>query len=94
LAVVGVDKGSVKSEDASFSQFVKPRNPIPPFITELISITNDNVSTAESFPAIGDAFIQYMQQHTDEYDKDAPINHIILAQCKCIRYTFPPSSNV
>jgi DNA polymerase III epsilon subunit-like protein len=76
--VVVLDKGSVKIEDASFSQFVKPRNPIQPFITELTSITNNNVSTAESFPAVGDAFIQYMPQHADEYDKDTPINHIIL----------------
>jgi DNA polymerase III epsilon subunit-like protein len=78
LAAVVLDKGGVGIEDASFSQFVKPRNPIPPFITELTSITNGNISTAESFPAVGDAFVQYMQQHADEYDKDAPINHIIL----------------
>jgi hypothetical protein len=35
LAVVVLDKGGVKIADASFSQFVKPRNPMPPFITEL-----------------------------------------------------------
>jgi DNA polymerase III epsilon subunit-like protein len=52
-----LDKGSVKIEDASFSQFVKPRNPIPPFITKPTSITNNSVSTAKSFPAVGDAFI-------------------------------------
>jgi DNA polymerase III epsilon subunit-like protein len=45
LAAVVLDKSSVEIEDACFSQFVKPSNPIPPFITKLNSITNDNVDT-------------------------------------------------
>jgi DNA polymerase III epsilon subunit-like protein len=61
LTAAVLDKGGVEIEDASFSQFVKPRNSIPPFIPELTSITNNSVGTAESFPAISDAFIQYMQ---------------------------------
>jgi hypothetical protein len=35
-----------------FSQFVKPRNTIPPFITKLTSITNEDVATAESSPQL------------------------------------------
>jgi DNA polymerase III epsilon subunit-like protein len=64
-----------------FSQFVKPRNTIPPFITKLTSITNEDVATAESFPAVGDAFIQFMQQHADKYEDNEevpPVEKIIL----------------
>jgi DNA polymerase III epsilon subunit-like protein len=51
----------VKIEDAFFFEFVKPTKPIPPFITELTSITDDDVSTAaESFAVIGDAFIGFI----------------------------------
>ena len=78
LAAVILDENGIEIEDASFSQFVKPRNPIPPFITELTSITNDDVRLAESFPAVGDAFIRFMQQHADEFHDDVPIDHIIL----------------
>jgi hypothetical protein len=55
LAAVILDENGIEIEDASFSQFVKPRNPLPPFITELTSITNNDVSLAEGFPAVGDA---------------------------------------
>jgi DNA polymerase III alpha subunit (gram-positive type) len=78
LAAVILDEDGIEIEDASFSQFVKPRNPIPPFITELTSITNDDVSLAEGFPAVGDAFIRLMLQHADELDDNVPIGHIIL----------------
>jgi DNA polymerase III epsilon subunit-like protein len=80
LAAVILDENGIEIEDASFSQFVKPRNPIPPFITELTSITNDDVSLAEGFPAIGDAFIRFMLQHANEFDDNAPIDHIILVR--------------
>ncbi len=62
VAAVILNHFGVQIEDAVFSQFVKPTTPIPPFITELTSITNDHVSTAERFPAVGDAFIRFMQQ--------------------------------
>jgi DNA polymerase III epsilon subunit-like protein len=78
LAAVILDENGIEIEDASFSQFVKPRNPIPPFITELTSITNDDISLAEGFPAVGDAFIRFMLQHVDEFDDGVPIDHIIL----------------
>jgi hypothetical protein len=35
LADIILDKNGIEIVDASFSQFVKPRNPIPPFIIEL-----------------------------------------------------------
>jgi DNA polymerase III epsilon subunit-like protein len=60
---------------------VKPRNTIPPFITKLTSITNEDVATAESFPAVGDAFIRFMQQHADKYEDNKevpPAENIIL----------------
>jgi hypothetical protein len=38
------------------------------FITKLTSITNEDESAAESFPAVGDAFIRFMQQHAGKYE--------------------------
>jgi DNA polymerase III alpha subunit (gram-positive type) len=80
LAAVILDENGIEIEDVSFSQFLKPRNPIPPFITELTSITNNDVSLAEGFPAVRDAFIRFMLQHADEFDDNMPINHIILVR--------------
>jgi DNA polymerase III epsilon subunit-like protein len=65
-SAVILDCSGVEIEDAFFSEFVKPAKPIPPFMTELTSITNDDVSTAESFAVVGDAFIGFIQQHADE----------------------------
>jgi DNA polymerase III alpha subunit (gram-positive type) len=81
LAAIILDENGIEIEDASFSQFVKPRNPIPPFITELTSITNDDVSFAEGFSVVGDAFIRFMLQHADKYEDDKevqPVENIIL----------------
>jgi DNA polymerase III alpha subunit (gram-positive type) len=69
LAAVIWDESSVEIEDAFFTQFMKPRNSIPPFISELTSITNKDVSAAESFPAVGNAFIWFI----------SPVDNIILA---------------
>jgi DNA polymerase III epsilon subunit-like protein len=52
---------------------VKPRNTIPPFITKITSITNEDVATAESFPAVRDAFIRFMQQHANEYEDNEEV---------------------
>jgi Exonuclease len=76
LAAVILDSG-VKIEDTFFSKFVKPTKPIPPFITELTSITNDDVSTAESFAVVGDAFNGFIQQHANEL-RAGMVDHIIL----------------
>lgn len=70
------DENGIAVEDAHFSQFVKPSASIPPFITQLTTITDDDVADAEAFPAVADAFIRFMQQHADE--NDGEINHIIL----------------
>jgi DNA polymerase III epsilon subunit-like protein len=71
LAAVVLNESGVEIEDNFFAQFMKPRNPIPPFISELTSITNKDVSVAESFPAVGHAFIRFIQQHAEEeYEND------------------------
>jgi DNA polymerase III epsilon subunit-like protein len=67
LAALILDCLGVKIEHAFFSKFVKPTKPIPPFITELTSITNNDVVTAESFAVVGDTFIGFIQQHADEF---------------------------
>jgi DNA polymerase III alpha subunit (gram-positive type) len=73
-----LDCSGIKIEDAFFTKFVKPTKPIPPFITELTSITNDDVSsTAESFAVVSDAFIGFIQQHANELGVGM-VDHIIL----------------
>lgn len=90
LAAVILDSLGVEIEDTSFSEFVKPTKPIPPFITELTSITNDDVSTAEPFAVVGDAFIGFIQQHADEFA--GVVDHIIFVghngKAEGVRYTF------
>jgi DNA polymerase III alpha subunit (gram-positive type) len=76
LAAVILDCSGVEIEDAFFSKFVKPTKPIPPFIAELTSITNNDISTAESFAVVGDAFIGFIQQHANEFA--GMVEHIIL----------------
>jgi hypothetical protein len=81
IELAAVVWSDVEIEDAFFTQSVKPRNPIPPFITELISITNKDVSAAESFPAVGNAFIRFMQQHAEENknsNEGSPVDNTIL----------------
>ena len=80
LAAIILDKNGIQIEDATFVEFVKPTNPIPPFVTMLTSITNDEVSNAESFAEVGGAFIRFMQKYAITYDDDdqCSIDHIIL----------------
>ena len=56
------------------------RTPIPPFITQLTMITNDEVGSAEMFPAVADAFIQFMQRRANKYSVEdgIEIDHIML----------------
>jgi DNA polymerase III epsilon subunit-like protein len=76
-----LDPNGIPLEDATFSELVKPNATIPSFITELTTITNENVSTAACFPEVASAFIQFMCRHSDEYSSqhvDVRIDHIIL----------------
>jgi hypothetical protein len=80
LAAMVLDPNGVHIEDATFSEFVKPKAPISAFITHLTSITNDDVRQAEPFPIVGDAFIRFMQQQADDYSTshEKIIEHVIL----------------
>ena len=76
LVAVILDSSGVQIEDAVFTQFVKPHKSIPSFITELTSITNNDVASAENFSVVADSFIRFMQQVADEHDDS--IQHLIL----------------
>jgi DNA polymerase III alpha subunit (gram-positive type) len=80
LAAVILNESGVEIEDAFFSEFFKPTKSIPPFITELTSITNNDVSTAESFAVVGNDFIRFMQLYADELG-EGMVNIIILVGC-------------
>jgi DNA polymerase III alpha subunit (gram-positive type) len=77
LAAQILDPNGIPLEEAIFSELVKPSQPIPPFITELTTITKDHVSTAE---VAGNCF-EFMRRHVDEYSvghNNVPVKHIIL----------------
>jgi DNA polymerase III epsilon subunit-like protein len=78
LSAIILDRNVIMIEDATFSHLIKPRHPIPRLITDLPSITNEDVSTAEPFPQVAGSFVRFMQQHANESDH-TPIEHIILA---------------
>jgi len=81
IAAQVLDPFGIQIEDADFSQLVRPKKGIPPFITQLTTIDNDMVSGAEEFASVGDAFIRFMQQAADEYSSandHNEINHVIL----------------
>jgi hypothetical protein len=52
LAAQILDPNGIPWEEAIFLELVKPSWPIPPFITELTTITNDHGSKAQSFPEV------------------------------------------
>jgi DNA polymerase III alpha subunit (gram-positive type) len=60
-----LDSSGVEIEDANTSNLVKPTQPIPSYITELTTITNDNVSMASSFPEVTDKFIRFISEQAD-----------------------------
>ena len=60
IGAVILDKNGIPIKDANFSEFVKPTRDIPPFITELTTITNNKVADAQPFPMIAEAFIPFM----------------------------------
>jgi DNA polymerase III epsilon subunit-like protein len=58
-------------EDAVFNHFVRPKKEITTIITQLTTIDNDMVSSAEEFAYVGDEFIRFMQQTGEnENEKD------------------------
>lgn len=67
LAGVILDPNGIEIEDASFSEFVKPLRPIPSYITQLTSITNDMVSLARPFADVANDFISFIKDTADEY---------------------------
>jgi DNA polymerase III epsilon subunit-like protein len=80
LAAQILDPNSIPLEEAIFSELVKPSRPIPPFITELTTTTNDIVSTAQSFPEVAGNFFEFMRRHADEYlvgRENVKVQHII-----------------
>jgi DNA polymerase III epsilon subunit-like protein len=81
LAAQILDPNGIPLEEAIFLELVKPSWPIPPFITELTTLTNDHASTAQSFPEVAGDFFEFMHQHAGKYsvghDND-PVKHIIL----------------
>jgi Exonuclease len=81
LAAQILDPNGIPLEEAIFAELVKPSRPIPLFITELTTITNDHVSTAQSFPEVAGNFFEFMRRHADEYSvghDNVPVEHIIL----------------
>jgi DNA polymerase III epsilon subunit-like protein len=80
LAAQILDPNGIPLEEAIFSELVKPSRPIPPFITDLTTITNDIVSSAQSFPEVAGNFFELMRQHADEYlvgHNNVEVKHII-----------------
>ena len=61
LAAQILDPNGIPVEDAIFSELIKPNTPIPPLITELTTITNDMVSTAERFSEVALNFREFMR---------------------------------
>ena len=60
-----LDSSGMEIEDANTSDLVKPNRPIPTYITELTTITNDDVSMALSFPEVADKFIRFISEQAD-----------------------------
>jgi DNA polymerase III alpha subunit (gram-positive type) len=81
LAAQILDPNGIPLEEAIFVEFVKPSWPIPLFITELTTITNDHVSTVQSYPEVAGNFFEFMRQHADKYwvgHNNVPAKHIII----------------
>jgi hypothetical protein len=66
IAAIILDQNGIHIEDATFHSLVRPKSPIPPFITNINHITNNMVSDAYRFDAVGSSFIRFMVQHADE----------------------------
>jgi DNA polymerase III epsilon subunit-like protein len=60
IAAQVLDPFGIQIEDADFSQLVRPKKGIPASITQLTTIDNDMVSSAEEFASVGNAFIRLL----------------------------------
>lgn len=80
VAAQFLDPNGIQLEDGVFDQLVRPNSTIPRFITELTSISNEDVSSSEQFRSVAEAFIQFMCRRADEYstENNQPVEHIIL----------------
>ena len=76
LAAVILDRNGIPIEDASFMSFVRPKNPIPSYISEITNITNNHVCDANTFPEVAGAFLRFIQQYADDHND--PVDHILL----------------
>jgi hypothetical protein len=82
LAAQILDPDRIPLEDAIFLELIRPNTPIPPLLTELTTITNDMVSTAERFLEVAINFLEFMRRPADKYlvrHDDIRIKHPILA---------------
>jgi hypothetical protein len=62
IAAVALDQNGIHIEDATFHSLVCPKSPIPPFITKINHITNNMVSDAYHFDAVGSSFIRFTSE--------------------------------
>ncbi|MBQ3554370.1 MAG: PolC-type DNA polymerase III [Clostridia bacterium] len=60
---IGAVKISKQMVVGQFSEFVKPKNPIPYHITELTSITNDMVANARGIDEVLPEFLEFCKDH-------------------------------
>jgi DNA polymerase III epsilon subunit-like protein len=82
MAAEILDPNGIPLEDTIFLELIRPNIPIPWFITELTTITNNMVGIAERFPKVAGNFLEFMQQHSNKYPDghdNVCIKHIILA---------------
>ena len=80
LAAQVLDPNGIQIEDAVFTQLVRPNLSIPAVITQLTTIDNDMVRTAERFPSVAHSFVSFMQQQAEDYgvSHESTVDHIVL----------------
>ena len=65
---LGLDGVPVK--DGSFSSLVKPYGCINDAISKMTGINNEKVQSADNFSTVGRNFIQFIQEHCCENNKN------------------------
>ena len=78
-------------ENGTFHSFVRPPSPIPPMITELTGISNEQVASAPAFPEVIFNFVFFMRQSatTFQVEKRTRIDNIILVAHNGKRFDIP-----